>query len=132
MNWWDEKIDQSKPKIKIKSALIFVGMNMIEGMVGFSFHFLSLEFVVLIDALAHILDSSGFGPFMENDGFALCFHLLSKEFVLLLLKLIVELLFTSLFFLFFEDLSFLVVIHAFPVVRFNAVSVEFRLTSFLL
>jgi hypothetical protein len=126
------KIDESKPKIKIRSALIFVGMNMIEGMVGFSFHFLSLEFVVLINAFAHILDSSGFGPFLENDGFALCFHLLCKEFVLLLLKLIMELLFTSLFFLFFEDLSFLVVIHAFPVVWFNAVSVEFGLAGFLL
>ena len=106
-------------------------MDMVKCIVGFSFHFLSLQFVVLIDTFADILESSSLGPFLEDDGFTLCFHLFSKEFVLLFFKLIVELLFTSLFFLFFEDLSFLVVIHPFPVVRLNAVSVEFGLAGFL-
>ena len=41
-------------------------------------------------------------------------------------------LFFSLLFLLLEDLSFLILVHSFPVVGFDAVSVEFRLTGFLI
>jgi hypothetical protein len=106
-------------------------VDKIEGMVGFSFHFFSLEFVILIDSFPDILESSGFGPFLQDDGLALGFHLFGKQLILLLFELIMELLFESLLLLFFENLPSLILVHPLPVVRLDPVPVEFRLASFL-
>lgn len=113
------------------SSFILIGVDVVKRMVGFSFHFVGFKLVILIDSFSDVFQSSIFCPIVQNDGFSLGLHLLSKEFIFLFFKFILKFFFSSLLLLFFEDLSFLILIHAFPVVGFDSISVQFRLTGSL-
>jgi hypothetical protein len=100
-------------------------VDVIKGVIGFSFHLFGLKLVVLVDSFSHVLEPAGFGSFLQNDRLALCFHLFGEKFILLFFELIMKFLLPSLLFLFFEDFLFLILVHTLPMVGFDPVSVEF-------
>ena len=115
----------------IKSALIFVCMDIVEGVVGFPFHLLSFEFVIFVDPFSYIFKSFIFSSLVQNNGFSLSLHLLGEKFIFLLLELFMHLFLSSLLLLLFKNLVSLVLGHSFPMVGLDSVPVEFRLACLL-
>jgi hypothetical protein len=56
-------------------------------------------------------------PVLEDHSLSLCFHLLSKEPILLSFQVSLHCLLESLFFLFLKNLFALIFVHTFPVIR---------------
>jgi len=46
------------------SSLIFVGMYIVKGMIGFSFHLFSLELIVFVDSFSNVFETSVFGSIL--------------------------------------------------------------------
>ena len=87
-------------------------------------HLLSLELVVLIHTLSHILEASVLVLVLDNDRLPLGFHLLREEPVFLGLEVLLHLLFDPLLLLLLEDLPPLVLVHALPVIGQDSVPTE--------
>ena len=59
-------------------SLVLVSLRMVVCIEGFFLHFFSFQFVVFVHTFSHVLQASVLSSVLNNNGFALCLHLLRE------------------------------------------------------